>query len=518
LSSSRRLALLFALSLAAGYGQQATGVPIDTYGFAGTNPLAFSIGIAWLLSVAILCWDRPQETMAFSLFQTSFTAWKPVDLPLGTLRGAQLVGVIAFGQMLLQIYQRRMRSIWMPYPLLVFLGILVLGCLQSILIDPTLAANAPILRSIRSDPVIRALTSLPPLFVSILGYLALVSLPADRPQLRRYLAAMVAGVAVNVGLGLIVWLLAFIGLPAPFPITMLGNFGSGILSRELDIGSGGRGDILLRLSSFAIEPRHLAYLIAPALVGLAIFLLRQRDLRRRQRYTALAILALQVIGFGLTLSRTSYLLAPLLLAIICLCSLQPIRSTLQSHRRVLSRVLVAGLAVALIGFTSFGAAIAGFFQAQFQSVLDPELAQSAATGVPIALDAYSTAWMMFIDSPLFGYGTATYVYGVTKFGLEFAIDPTVNNLFLQLLAENGLIGLAAFSGVFLWHLKEGYNGTRSAVPQIRVFAWSLIGAAVTQFICFLFWDTLSFTYFWTCLALIVLVAKQLPDQLAAPAS
>jgi O-antigen ligase len=75
---------------------------------------------------------------------------------------------------------------------------------------------------------------------------------------------------------------------------------------------------------------------------------------------------------------------------------------------------------------------------------------------------WGEAWTMFINAPLIGHGPHA-------FGL-FHTPPWPHNIYLELLAEQGLLGLSALAGVLGCGIFAGWKLTRSARDDTRYLA------------------------------------------------
>ena len=97
------------------------------------------------------------------------------------------------------------------------------------------------------------------------------------------------------------------------------------------------------------------------------------------------------------------------------------------------------------------------------------------------LSLWFLAWGMFLDAPLVGHGPHTFglLYQSYRSRLQLPewlpLDPhtTVpwaHNLYLELLAEQGLIGLSTFLLLLGWGMRLGWTTHKSARDEVRIFA------------------------------------------------
>ncbi len=139
----------------------------------------------------------------------------------------------------------------------------------------------------------------------------------------------------------------------------------------------------------------------------------------------------------------------------------------------------------------------------------------------VRLLLWSTAWGYFVHSPMTGVGWGNFVglYGPDLSSVSDLVPAgvfEVHNIYLQLLAETGLIGFLAFFYLFLqsWRLARSQLG--SSVDFLNVaMAFGVLGALLSVlvhgFVDFLFLVSPQFgTLFWILLAL--LVASSRPER------
>lgn len=69
------------------------------------------------------------------------------------------------------------------------------------------------------------------------------------------------------------------------------------------------------------------------------------------------------------------------------------------------------------------------------------------------IQMWKYAWKMFLDKPLFGYGWGSFQHQAQFLGVSSTLL-NVHNVYLQLLAENGIIGFLIFLCLSIWSLKR----------------------------------------------------------------
>lgn len=125
----------------------------------------------------------------------------------------------------------------------------------------------------------------------------------------------------------------------------------------------------------------------------------------------------------------------------------------------------------------------------------------ARTGLWVA------AWLMFVDAPLLGHGPNTFgsIYLVYLqqatlpewIATDFRHTPWPHNLFLELLAERGLVGFSAFMFLFFMAFSKLYRLVKRSDTALRQWAIALSCSGIG--FCFTALFELSFKRLWVLL-------------------
>lgn len=202
-------------------------------------------------------------------------------------------------------------------------------------------------------------------------------------------------------------------------------------------------------------------------------------------------LFLGVVALACTQSRGG------LVGFSCVAILAVFQFVQRWRKRVL---LVAGLIVLALGFYAVG------------RVLNPEhLGEIEETTAVSRLFFWSTAWDLFLGSPLYGIGIGNFevLYG-DYIHLSW-IPPGqygVHNLYLQLLSETGLLGFVAFFTLLFLALREARRQLRCSSDFLsQVLGFGVLGAVLAMlvhgFVDFVMEASPQFgTLFWALLALL----------------
>lgn len=247
-----------------------------------------------------------------------------------------------------------------------------------------------------------------------------------------------------------------------------------------------------RLSGGAGDPNYLAAMLIPA-IALAVALLKHyRDLLTR---VGLAVsLIVMVYGLALTESRGGFLAA--IVAVVLSIAIAPRRGW-----AVATAVATLALTGALLS-TSPGA---------LQRVTSVDRGGNGRS------DLWTVAWRMVEDHPLEGVGLGNYVVrsreyalrrpGALTFSELIIVDkPLVtHNLYLQMLAELGVVGLALLLGVIGWCLRAGLAASRRferlGEPALAAIARAVVVGTTASLVASFFISNSADTRLFTLLAL-----------------
>jgi O-antigen ligase len=262
-----------------------------------------------------------------------------------------------------------------------------------------------------------------------------------------------------------------------------------------------------RIQSVALEPLYFSnFLLVP------IFLLLARYVQSAKARTFVAVLLL-LVNIVLGISRGAYL-ALVVGGALFLGYLIWTLPRRQAAQKVGSFLLVMALAVGIsaAGITGLNGKEAGQTAAGHARVDDVNVGSS----VPGRLDAYKLAFQIFKEHPLAGGG-------IGSFGIRTAGSPEqiaengygiVNNEYLELLAETGLLGFGLFLAFLIavaWEAKKAYP----KLDQVqRVTLVAMICAVLAILVQYNFFSTLSVTYIWMFIGLLrsfSLTTLQLPE-------
>lgn len=260
-----------------------------------------------------------------------------------------------------------------------------------------------------------------------------------------------------------------------------------------------------RVQSTALEPLYFAnYLLLP--VALAMTWLIEGAGRRR---VALAgLLALMLTNIFLTSSRGGYGALLVTLGVI-----------LWSYRKrneALRKLFALGVASLVIGFVLLRA-IASFEVTTPGTLADTFIGHvtnlTSGAAVEERLETFERAIDAWRTHPWLGVGVGGYgpfsaVYPDTEPAVGWAI---VNNEPLELLAETGILGLAAILGFLLYILRLGLRARDDELEPLRIAMLAAVIGIIVQYQTF---STLYIMHIWFAIGLLLTLSRFKTRQLA----
>jgi O-antigen ligase len=136
----------------------------------------------------------------------------------------------------------------------------------------------------------------------------------------------------------------------------------------------------------------------------------------------------------------------------------------------------------------------------FAYLVDLGLAEKFIHKPAARLNVWSTAWSMFIDAPLFGHGPHT--FGMFHQTHQGAL-PWAHNLYLQVLAEQGVLGLVPLILLLSYALMVTWKTRSCGSPDKRAIGGGAFGAVVAFCVAAVF--ELSFIREWGVIIWFVLL-------------
>lgn len=326
-----------------------------------------------------------------------------VELGFATLRISQILAVISmFSWVAHSLTKGSWKIVRNPvfWPILIFIGLAWLSLI-----------NSP---NTERSVVVLSFTAF-----TILVSLFLPNILTSEAKLKTMITAIILGMGVTTLFGIY----QFAGDLAGLPTSLTGL-------RELYTK-----DVLgfPRIQSTALEPLYFAnYLLLPISLLLTLFLKKHSPFSRN---VSLVLLGLAGVNFVLTVSRGGYIAGAVSVLFIALFTLRQLFTVKNLVAVVLVVALVGGVSVR---FLNQGEALEKFVVH----------AQNIFSGASYSerVETYEIAYRAVLEHPLLGIGmggfgpyASFHPYVVPSQGYQI-----VNNEYLELAAENGILGLLAF--------------------------------------------------------------------------
>lgn len=266
-----------------------------------------------------------------------------------------------------------------------------------------------------------------------------------------------------------------------------------------------------RIQAFSMEPLYFAnYLLIPIGLGLAYFFGRadQKTLDQEtpnkfvtDRRWLITLLVVILINFILTVSRGAYIgfIGSAIFLFIFF------------FRKVLTwKNILIGLAACLI--IGYGVAFAlskGDYRATNEFV-GHVLLKDFSTGESVQgrLQAFDSAFNMFRKNPVFGVGLGNYGPIVTSQPSAPPPSgwPIVNNEYIEILAETGLVGIITFSLILIILIGRSFVALAKTQDQfLKMTMAGLLAALIGILIQYNSFSTLYIIHIWVLIGLIISV-------------
>jgi len=190
-------------------------------------------------------------------------------------------------------------------------------------------------------------------------------------------------------------------------------------------------------------PNDVAFLALVAPLSLVLLYRQPRSV-----VGILAALSILLSVCAVCALRSRGAILTFIVSIICVAALLRPRLSLACGLVILISALLVD------GFLGFP------LMAKFGSVWDNKFSD---IGVGGRIKLWSTAWAMFLEAPLLGHGAHTFTYSEWPLTVLWA-----HNLYLEVLAEQGIIGLAALGLLLACGASRAYQIQRAAPGEARI--------------------------------------------------
>ncbi|MBM2820667.1 MAG: O-antigen polymerase [Candidatus Berkelbacteria bacterium] len=252
-----------------------------------------------------------------------------------------------------------------------------------------------------------------------------------------------------------------------------------------------------RVQAFSMEPLYLAnYLLIPIFVGIALFFNKTGPV---PRWTLAGLLALLILIFVLTVSRGGYLGFIGAFAV----------SAILMFRQVLTwkNILIGLLTIVVVGYGVAFALSKGDYRATNEFIGHVTLGDlNRGESIQGRLATFRRAMQAYVESPIIGVGIGN--YGPWN---KFYPDATpkigwdiVNNQYIELLAETGIVGVSAFGLIIIVLIWRTFSALKKAKDIfLKSVLIGFFAALVGVLIQYNFMSTLYIIHIWVLIGLLV---------------
>lgn len=394
--------------------------PLSAYAL---SPLVLPGALVVAVAVAIIV-RRPDYGLALAL---ALAPWTNMQLggsqPLRFVLPALAFGLALYGPLISRGHARSGRASWLAGALLIFFAAALVSSLGAL--DPSASLNKLI--------VLATATAL---------FFAVQSICTDRRQLYLVVGGAVAGLLLAAAQGVFE--------------RVTGSYAQYAL-----VGSG--EDVVGRVQGSFGHPNTYGDYLA-VLIPLAVAVVMRRSFPPRLRWIAIAALVLGLPAIQFSYSRGA-ILGVVLGPLIWLALIRP-------RTAVLVAVVVGIAAVGILP-----GAVKQRFQVQGGTTSD----------VTLRSDIWSAAVDIYSDHPVVGVGVNNFSVAYARLpstprnatqkrllhGYNVITPPHAQNLYLNILAEEGMVGIAAFLLLVVVSLGILYRGSRAGDSRTRAICAGL---------------------------------------------
>lgn len=312
-----------------------------------------------------------------------------------------------------------------------------------------------------------------------------VNMVSDQSALRKIVLALFIS-AVFVGLfGLFQFGGDIIGLPSSLT--------------QLKVGYDSKVFGFPRIQAFSMEPLYFAnYLLIPLSLAIAYFFSHADFIKRRW---LVGIMALLLVNFVLTVSRGGYLGLAITLFLLVIFYFRQV-FTGKTVIVLLIFLVVAGGVIFALSRGENRATEAFINQATLQD------AKKGSESVQGRITTFDFAYGVFKKHPVLGIGIGNYGPYFKNYP---AVTPKtgwdiVNNQFIELLVETGLVGIIGYGLILLVIIWRSLMAIKKAKePFLRASLIGLFAAFVGVMVQYNFFSTLYIIHIWVLIGLLVAV-------------
>lgn len=440
------------------------GVLVANFSYL-TIPILLVLLVA--IGVSIYVIDKPYTALVLISFLLPFERVGAFELAGSTVRASQLVALLMIASWLMLAFHRR-KALNQRNPLLVFI---------------LLFFAASMLSFVNAVNFERAITVfLFEAFVMVVA-VAMPNLLTSKKLVWNILSALFISSIVVSLFGVYQFLGDMAGLPPEI---------TGLREQYTKIVFG-----FPRVQSTALEPLYFGnYLLIPVGLALALFLGIDRKKRIFSNTFLASVIFLGGLNILLTVSRGAYIGFAVMVVIIGFVYL---KSFLKPSRFIPLTLLMG---VALLGLLT----LIGLEEENVETFIEHTTNITSGAGVVERFTTYEDALVLVGDHPILGVG-------VGNFGPYVAQNPNispekgwliVNNVYLEILAERGILGFSIFISMLLFIVIRSIKALRVGTdPVFKTILTGLLVSFVAVFVQYVTFSILYIFHVWFLIGLIV---------------
>jgi O-antigen ligase len=276
--------------------------------------------------------------------------------------------------------------------------------------------------------------------------------------------------------------------------------------------------LLPRIQGFTLEPRHLAIYLATVLPFLLIITLYRVHLFKP--FVQWMSLVITGTAFIMTFSRSTLVLAACILGISALTLLKVKGSSVSVRQAILvAIIIVVVFALSNVALMSLNlVSLWDLAALQYASLFDSQNYSNwqATASLTVAMKA-------FLDYPVLGVGVGNLSFYVDRYipawslagrsSSQFTIPAIANNIYVEIAAEMGIIGLICFGLLVTYFARNALRAVRICPPgPWRILVIGLLASYLIMLIAFSMLSAFFFSYVWALTGLLHNVTAEIKNK------
>lgn len=262
-----------------------------------------------------------------------------------------------------------------------------------------------------------------------------------------------------------------------------------------------------RIHSSLAEPLFLAnFLLTPLLITSALLL---GGLFRTK--TAYLVFLTTILCFVLTVSRGGFLALTVGLSCVLIWIIHANLSKLSSIANNIIKILSVGALAVIIAVLVLS--VQGNVARSIFDFVNPGNKMLVKSGsYEERKSALETAVSVIKEKPLTGYGVGGYSFRLHNYPAQRSAGDrvSINNQYVELVAEVGFIGLIIFAGLAISSIYQAHNLIMErGDKESRLMTTGLVSGLIALLIQYLSFSGLYITYFWVILGMTIGVSSRI---------